>query len=85
VSINLQNDGIAAIRDLRNHSAWPSFLESILDFAQVSATRALDAESANVSRACGYAACARDFYIALESAATGKPQNQVKKPGASKE
>ena len=78
--MNLQNDGLNAVRALRTHPAWPDFLKAILEQSRQSMNRALEAEPAVQQKASGYALAVRDFWIALEAATTNVAPNQVKKP-----
>jgi hypothetical protein len=77
--LNLQNDGIAAIRDLRMNPAWPVLMKVMATQSREHANRALDAPPELQASACGYARAVRDMYVALESATTDVPQQIVKK------
>lgn len=81
MSLNLQNDGCAAIRELRNHPAWPAFMKAVAEATRARANSAIEAPPELQASACGYARAMRDLYVACESAATGVAQNNVKKPG----
>jgi phytoene/squalene synthetase len=81
VSINLGNDGVAAVRELRVSPAWAALMKALADQARSTANTALDASPELQASACGYARAVRNMYIAFESAASGMQQNLVKKPG----
>lgn len=85
MSINLQNDGIGAITELRANPHFAAFRAALERTFILKMHTALDcAEPANRGDAVGYARALRDLHIAIESAATGVPHVQVKKPGSEK-
>lgn len=81
MSLNLQNDGCAAVLALRNHPAWPAFMKALGELTRAKVNTAIEAAPELQASACGYARALRDLWIACESAATGAPQNTLKKPG----
>jgi len=82
MSLNLQNDGIAAVKELRSHPAFAALRAVLAREANSKANAAIDAPHELQASACGYARALRDLYVALESAVQGVPQNKVTKPGA---
>lgn len=81
MSINLGNEGCAAAHSLASSKDFAVIRAALREQAQMMANRALDAQPDLQAAACGYARAVRDIYVAIESAVTGTPQNQVKKPG----
>lgn len=82
MSLNLQNDGIAAVQALRGNPAFAEFRQVIERVFIKQMNAALEASPELRNDAIGYARALRDLYIATESAATDVHQTQIKKPGA---
>ena len=85
MSLNLQNDGIAAVRALRTSPAWEDFRNRLRTLCQERTASALTAPPEHQAGACGYAAALMHLCVAIESAETGAPQQAVKKPGPLKD
>lgn len=81
MSINLGNEGIAALKELRASAHFAAFRTAL--HAQVVRTMnaTLDAETTTRHEVAGYAKGLRDLWMAVESAVTDTAYNQVKKPG----
>lgn len=77
--MNIGNDGIAAIKDLRGLPAWNAMMNSLERVATEYMNRAVESGAPD---ACGYARATRDLYMAFTSATKGVSVNQVKKPGS---
>ena len=82
MSVNLQNDGIAAVKALRTHPAWGDFTKRLRELCR---ERSVDAIGSADPAKCGYAAALMHLCQAVESAETGMPQQTVKKPSPLKD
>ena len=82
MSLNLGQEACEALRQLRAYPATAVFVDGIRELARQQTNRALDASPEQAQMLVGYARCMRDFAVAIESAVTNKPQQQVKAPGA---
>lgn len=82
MSINLGNDGIAAVKELRSSAHFAAVRDALHKQVVQKMNAALDAETGVRHEVAGYAKALRDLWIAFEAASTGEAYNQVKKPGA---
>lgn len=82
MSINLGNEGIAAVKELRGSAHFQGVRDALHKQFIRSMHAALEAETTVRNDAVGYARALRDLWIAFESATTDKAYNQVVKPGA---
>lgn len=81
MSLNLGNDGVAAARALNGSSDFTALRGALKELVRQKMNAALESSPDHRADACGYARALRDMHQAIESAATGVPQQQVKKPG----
>ena len=84
--LNIGNEAIDAARSLHQHDntreIFQKLRDGLLEVARKEMNRALECVDHNrLDEMVGYSRALRDIYMALESAATGKPINQVEKPG----
>lgn len=79
MSLNLGNDGINAIRELRANENWHVVRAVMLEQVRRFMNAALEPGSAR-DDAVGYARALRDVHLAFESATTGEPFQRVEKP-----
>ena len=84
MNLNIGTAGCTAAHALQANRDWAIFREAMADVTRKFANSALDAPPELQASACGYARALRDVVIAIESATTGVPQLQVKKPGVEK-
>jgi hypothetical protein len=87
MSVNLGNEAIAAARQLHqapNSDLFTAVREGLLEAWRREMHKMLDGSGSheNIQHSAGYVKALRDVFMALDSAATGKPINQVEKPGA---
>jgi hypothetical protein len=81
MSLNLGNDGVAAIRDLANDPRFHLVRAALWDRASAMVNVAIEAQPGTRDDVCGYARALRDVCVAFEAAATGKSAREVQKPG----
>lgn len=81
MSINLGNEGCAAIKDLRGSAAFAALRDALHKIVVAKMNVALDCEPQFRADQTGYARGLRDLWTALEAEALDQKYNQVKKPG----
>lgn len=82
MSLNLGNEGIAAIQQLRTNPDFQVLRAAILDRHIASMQAVLDSTGAPRDDLVGYARAFRDLYVAFECAAEGVRPQQIKRVGA---
>jgi len=81
MSLNLGTEGVNAARNLANSGDFVVLLDAIMERADAAIHVALDMEGGSKrDDAIGYAKALRDIWIALQSARSGIPYRQTKKP-----
>lgn len=81
MSLNLGNDGIAALRDMANDPNFQTLKQALWDRASSLMNTAIEAPREQRDDLCGYARALRDLFIAFESGASGQNQREIKRPG----
>lgn len=82
--MNLGNDAIQAIQELRHSVGW-AFVRSAVHAQAVNAmNNAIQGPIDTRADAGGYARALRDLCVAFEAATFGKPHQQVEKIGVDK-
>lgn len=88
MSLNIQNAGIDACRELKGSPSWFALRAAIKELARQKMNEALDKTPEQLQKAIGYAAALRDVWLAFESATDGVPPNspsmKAKMPGEPK-
>jgi len=84
--LNIGNDGVEACRALAASDHFAKLRAALIEASRRTMNSALEAAVADrMADNVGYARALRDVCLALESAATGKPINQVMKHGLIRE
>lgn len=84
MALNIGTPAVEAARELRGSPQFDTIMESLRKLTVDNMNRALESAPEHRADQVGYARGLRDVLVALESATTGIPVNQVKKPGMEK-